>query len=166
MMAKAAAQPVGTARILPRRNYALVLTMRVELACKRRAFDGGGNGTVKHISGNAIYQSEFSVLVTSTGVITGGILTSIQRVLQTNVLSLKGSITMKIYYKLKTGMKLALLILGLLLFTALNWRRQLSGPAGQRAPPRARQQGTSLTCTVATENLDAKNIAVLWFCRR
>ena len=58
-------------------------------ACKRRAFDGGGNGTVKHISGDAIYQSEFSVLVTSTGVITGGILTSYKRVLQGNILSLK-----------------------------------------------------------------------------
>ena len=75
MMAKAAAQPVAQLASCPSQlclgsNYAS------GAACKRRAFDGGGNGTVKHISGDAIYQSEFSVLVTSTGVITGEYLTS------------------------------------------------------------------------------------------
>ncbi|MDP2278740.1 MAG: hypothetical protein Q8K51_11005 [Nitrospirota bacterium] len=61
-------------------------------ACKRRAFDGGGNGTVKHTSGIAIYQSEFSVITTSTGKVPGAILaplTNIQRVVQGNILSLK-----------------------------------------------------------------------------
>lgn len=58
--------------------------------CKRRAFDGGGNGTVNHGVGTAIYQSEFSVLVTSTGVVPGAILTgNIKRVVQGSILSLK-----------------------------------------------------------------------------
>lgn len=58
--------------------------------CKRRAFDGDGNGTVNHITGTAIYQSEFSVLTTSTGVVSGAILTGdIKRVLQGSILSLK-----------------------------------------------------------------------------
>jgi len=58
--------------------------------CKRRAFDGGGNGTVSHGVGTAIYQSEFSVLTTSTGRVTGAILTGdIKRVVQGNILSLK-----------------------------------------------------------------------------
>ena len=89
MTAKAAAQPVAHSHPA-QRNYVWVLTIRAELPAKRRAFDGGGNGTVKHTSGTAIYQSEFSVLVTSTGKVPGAILlTDIKRVLQTNVLSLK-----------------------------------------------------------------------------
>lgn len=59
-------------------------------SCTRRAFDGNGNGTVNHISGTAIYQSEFSVIVTSTGVVPGSILTgNIRRVVQGNILSLR-----------------------------------------------------------------------------
>jgi type II secretory pathway pseudopilin PulG len=58
--------------------------------CKRRAFDGNGKGTVNHISGTTIYQSEFSVLTTSTGVVSGAILTgNIKRGVQGNILSLK-----------------------------------------------------------------------------
>lgn len=58
--------------------------------CTRRAFDGNGNGTVNHISGTAIYQSEFSVLTTSTGIVPGSILTgNIKRVVQGSILSLK-----------------------------------------------------------------------------
>jgi len=58
--------------------------------CKRRAFDGGGNGTDNHASGTQIWQSEFSVLTTSTGVVPGAILTgNIKRVVQGNILSLK-----------------------------------------------------------------------------
>ena len=58
--------------------------------CTRRAFDGNGNGTVNHISGTQIWQSEFSVLVTSTGVVPGSILTgNIRRVVQGNILSLR-----------------------------------------------------------------------------
>lgn len=59
-------------------------------ACKRRAFDGDAKGTVNHISGTTIYQSEFSVLAKSTGEVPGAIiLSNIKRVLQTNVLPLK-----------------------------------------------------------------------------
>ena len=61
-------------------------------SCTRSAFDGGGNGTVTHSSGVAVNQSEFSVIVTSEGKTPGAILgplSSIKRVLQTNVLSLK-----------------------------------------------------------------------------
>ena len=59
-------------------------------ACTRSAYDGGGNGTVNHVSGIQIWQSEFSVLVKSTGEVPGAILlTNIKRVLQTNVLPLK-----------------------------------------------------------------------------
>jgi hypothetical protein len=58
--------------------------------CKRRAFDGNGNGTTSHGSGTQIWQSEFSVLTTSTGVVPGAILTgNIKRVVQGNILSLK-----------------------------------------------------------------------------
>lgn len=58
--------------------------------CTRRAFDGNGNGTVNHISGTTIYQSEFSVLTTSTGIVPGSILTgNIKRVVQGSILSLK-----------------------------------------------------------------------------
>jgi hypothetical protein len=58
--------------------------------CKRRAFDGDGNGTVNHISGTQIWQSEFSVITTLTGEIPGSILTgNIKRVVQGNILSLK-----------------------------------------------------------------------------
>lgn len=61
-------------------------------SCTRRAYDsdGTGNGTVNHSSGTTVYQSEFSVLVKSTGITPGAIiLTNIKRVLQTNVLPLK-----------------------------------------------------------------------------
>jgi len=59
-------------------------------SCTRSAFDGGGNGTATHASGTTIYQSEYSVIVTSTGITPGAIiLTDIKRVLQTNVLPLK-----------------------------------------------------------------------------
>ena len=58
--------------------------------CKRKAFDGNVKGTVNHSSGIYIYQSEFSVITTSTGVIPGAILTgNIKRVVQGNILSLK-----------------------------------------------------------------------------
>jgi type II secretory pathway pseudopilin PulG len=57
--------------------------------CTRRAFDGGGNGTTPHPATTTIYQSDFSVITTSTGVITGGILTSYKRVLQSNILMLR-----------------------------------------------------------------------------
>ena len=58
--------------------------------CARRVFDGNGNGTVNHISGTQIWQSEFSVLITSTGVVPGSILTgNIRRVVQGNILSLR-----------------------------------------------------------------------------
>lgn len=58
--------------------------------CTRRAFDGGGSGTTAHPSTTQIWQSEFSVITTSTGVITGAILTgNIKRVVQGNILSLK-----------------------------------------------------------------------------
>lgn len=57
--------------------------------CSRRAFDGG-IGTVEHASGATIYQSEFSALATSKGVISGAILSgNIQRVIQGNILPLQ-----------------------------------------------------------------------------
>jgi|GEM_PF-7131107 len=61
--------------------------------CVRSAFDGGGNGTATHSATTnppTIYQSEFSVIVTSEGKTPGVIiLQDIKRVLQTNVLPLK-----------------------------------------------------------------------------
>ena len=61
-------------------------------SCTRSAFDGNGNGTTTHALNTQILQSEFSVIVTSEGKTPGAILgplSSIKRVLQTNVLPLK-----------------------------------------------------------------------------
>lgn len=62
------------------------------VSCTRKVYDydGTSNGTVNHLATTAIYQSEFSVLTTSTGRTPGAIiLTDIKRVLQTNVLPLR-----------------------------------------------------------------------------
>jgi hypothetical protein len=54
--------------------------------CTRRAYDGNKKGTVSHASGTNVYQSEITALPTSTGVISGLVLTgSIQRVVQGTV---------------------------------------------------------------------------------
>lgn len=53
--------------------------------CTRRAYDGNKKGTINHAIGANVWQSEITALPTSTGVITGAVLTSIQRVVQGTV---------------------------------------------------------------------------------
>ena len=47
--------------------------------------------------------------------------------------------------------------------TTVNNAHAAFGTGGATCTAQSKTAGTSLTCTVATENLDAKNIAVLWF---
>jgi predicted RNA binding protein YcfA (HicA-like mRNA interferase family) len=54
--------------------------------CTRRAYDGNKKGTISHAINTIVYQSEITALPTSTGVISGLVLTgSIQRVVQGTV---------------------------------------------------------------------------------
>jgi len=69
---------------------------------------------------------------------------------------------MKRYYKLKTGIKFSLLILSLLLFTA-SLAQAAIGTGGATCTAQSKTAGTTLACTVATQNLEAGNIAVMWF---
>lgn len=54
--------------------------------CTRRAYDGNKKGTISHAIGATVWQSEITALPTSTGVISGAVLTgNIQRVVQGTV---------------------------------------------------------------------------------
>lgn len=66
---------------------------------------------------------------------------------------------------LKRRRYLSLLLLGMLVFTltGVNEAQAAFAVGGATCTAQSKAAGTTLACTVATENLDAGNIAVLWF---